>query len=55
MGHFVSVGPYYRVTTRSILTCARARYRVFGMLCIQVWTYYQRYPNDGKMYKVLVR
>jgi len=27
---------------------------VFGMLCLQVWTYYQRYPNDGKMYKILV-
>jgi hypothetical protein len=27
----------------------------FGMLCIQVWTYYQRYPNDNYSYKVLVR
>ncbi|KAH9009700.1 hypothetical protein EDB85DRAFT_2162418 [Lactarius pseudohatsudake] len=27
---------------------------VFGMLCIQVWTYYQRYPNDHWSYKVLV-
>jgi hypothetical protein len=27
----------------------------FGMLCIQVWTYYQRYPNDNWSYKVLVR
>jgi len=26
----------------------------FGMLCIQVWTYYQRYPNDNYSYKVLV-
>ncbi|KAI9465013.1 hypothetical protein BJY52DRAFT_1209854 [Lactarius psammicola] len=26
----------------------------FGMLCIQVWTYYQRYPNDHWSYKVLV-
>jgi len=24
------------------------------MLCIQVWTYYLRYPNDGNVYKVLV-
>ncbi len=28
---------------------------IFGMLCIQVWTYYQRYPNDHWSYKVLVR
>ncbi len=28
---------------------------IFGMLCIQVWTYYQRYPNDNWSYKVLVR
>ncbi|KAH9080266.1 hypothetical protein EDB83DRAFT_2513186 [Lactarius deliciosus] len=27
---------------------------IFGMLCIQVWTYYQRYPNDHWSYKVLV-
>ncbi|KAH9980031.1 hypothetical protein BGW80DRAFT_474524 [Lactifluus volemus] len=27
---------------------------IFGMLCIQVWTYYQRYPNDSSTYKVLV-
>jgi hypothetical protein len=27
---------------------------VFGMLCIQVWRYYQRYPNDPWSYKVLV-
>ncbi|KAH9969896.1 hypothetical protein BC827DRAFT_45831 [Russula dissimulans] len=27
---------------------------IFGMLCIQVWTYYLRYPNDGTVYKVLV-
>lgn len=27
---------------------------VFGMLCIQVWTYYQRYPNDHWSYKALV-
>jgi len=27
---------------------------VFGMLCIQVWRYYQRYPNDHWSYKVLV-
>jgi hypothetical protein len=26
----------------------------FGMLCIQVWTYFQRYPNDHWSYKVLV-
>jgi len=26
----------------------------FGMLCIQVWTYYQRYPNDSRSYKALV-
>jgi len=27
---------------------------IFGMLCIQVWTYYQRYPNDSSTYKFLV-
>ncbi|KAF8272822.1 hypothetical protein EI94DRAFT_161569 [Lactarius quietus] len=27
---------------------------VFGMLCVQVWRYYQRYPNDHWSYKVLV-
>ncbi|KAI0264002.1 hypothetical protein BC834DRAFT_286945 [Gloeopeniophorella convolvens] len=27
---------------------------VFGMLCVQVWTYYQRYPNDHISYKLLV-
>jgi len=27
---------------------------IFGMLCIQVWTYYQRYPNDSTSYKLLV-
>ncbi|KAH9053095.1 hypothetical protein EDB87DRAFT_308438 [Lactarius vividus] len=27
---------------------------IFGTLCIQVWTYYQRYPNDHWSYKVLV-
>jgi len=27
---------------------------IFGMLCIQVWRYYQRYPNDNLSYKVLV-
>ncbi|KAI0250986.1 hypothetical protein BJV78DRAFT_517121 [Lactifluus subvellereus] len=27
---------------------------IFGMLCIQVWTYYQRYPNDHITYKLLV-
>jgi len=27
---------------------------VFGMLCIQIWTYFQRYPNDSKSYKILV-
>ncbi|KAH8989100.1 hypothetical protein EDB92DRAFT_1817259 [Lactarius akahatsu] len=27
---------------------------IFGMFCIQVWTYYQRYPNDHWSYKVLV-
>jgi hypothetical protein len=27
---------------------------IFGMLCIQVWRYYQRYPNDHWSYKVLV-
>ncbi|KAH9984962.1 hypothetical protein BJV77DRAFT_1071690 [Russula vinacea] len=26
----------------------------FGMLCIQVWAYYQRYTNDSSSYKVLV-
>jgi hypothetical protein len=26
----------------------------FGMLCIQVWAYYQRYTNDSTSYKVLV-
>ena len=26
-----------------------------GMLSIQVWAYYQRYPNDSASYKVLVR
>lgn len=31
------------------------RVSVFGMLCIQVWRYYQRYPNDNWTYKVLVR
>ena len=25
------------------------------MLCIQVWAYYQRYPNDGISYNILVR
>jgi hypothetical protein len=33
----------------------RIRVRIFGMLCIQVWRYYQRYPNDHWSYKVLVR
>lgn len=31
------------------------RISIFGMLCIQVWRYYQRYPNDNLSYKVLVR
>jgi hypothetical protein len=26
----------------------------FGMLCIQIWAYYQRYPNDSNSYKLLV-
>lgn len=30
------------------------RASVFGMLCVQVWRYYQRYPNDHWSYKVLV-
>lgn len=27
---------------------------VFGVLCIQVWSYYQRYPRDNTAYKSLV-
>jgi len=27
---------------------------IFGILCIQVYTYYQRYPNDSTAYKLLV-
>ncbi|KAH9999633.1 hypothetical protein BJV74DRAFT_162596 [Russula compacta] len=27
---------------------------MFGMLCIQAWSYYHRYPNDSRSYKLLV-
>jgi hypothetical protein len=54
MGVFESVRPGGRMSV-ICFPSFHIRVRIFGMLCIQVWRYYQRYPNDHWSYKVLVR
>jgi hypothetical protein len=50
------MGNFEHVRPGGCMTVIRTHIRVsvFGMLCIQVWRYYQRYPNDPWSYKVLV-
>jgi len=50
----VSVPPTVGNTTGALILGWGFSCLFFGMLCIQVWAYYQRYPNDGVSYNILV-
>lgn len=53
MGIVFSVCP--SIVSSRVLFLPRMRDSFFGMICIQTWAYYQRYPNDSTSYKLLVR
>ena len=53
MGIVVTVCP--STAWSRVLLSSHMRDSFFGMICIQTWAYYQRYPNDSTSYKLLVR
>lgn len=46
---------YVLLSRDRVLYSPRIRCSLFGMLCIQVSSYYMRYTNDSASYKILVR